>query len=267
MSSWLRALVLSSSLLLAGAAPGRTSVDELCDRLGHSSDFRVRVQAALELGKSRLPKAMGPLTAALDDPSASVRAAAAAALKILGDSRAIEPLKRHRADRSEAVRMQIRASLGALEARDAALREPPRVLVKLGKARTPSNAERQVFVSSRRRLDAMPGIQVLPDDDEVAKAAEKQEIPVVLVTTRIEKLLLEHDGPDFVYQARVEYLVHRLPGEALAARVAGSASETASLEETRDVAKNDELRRSVLDAAISSAMRNAPRAVFAAARL
>jgi hypothetical protein len=263
----LRALVVCSGLLLAGAAPGRPTVDELSDRLGRSSDFRLRVQAALELGKLRMPRAMGPLSAALDDPSASVRAAAAAALKIMGDSRAIEPLKKHRGDASEAVRAQIRASISALEARDAALREPPRVLVKLGKARNQSNADRQVFMSSRRRLDAMPGIQVLPDDDEVARAAEKQDIPVVLVTTRIEKLLLEHDGADLVYQARVEYLVHRMPGEALAARVAGSASETASIEETRDVAKNDELRRSVLDAAIRSAMRNAPRAVFAAARL
>jgi hypothetical protein len=269
MSSWFRALVVSSGLLLAGAAPGRPTITDLSEKLTSSSDFRVRVQAALELGKLRVPKAMGPLTAALNDPSPSVRAASAAALKIMGDPRAIAALKTRRRDNSEAVRAQVRASISALEARDAATREPPKVLVKLGKGRAvrESNAERMVLASSRRRLDSMPGIQVLPDDDEVAKAAEKQSIPVVLVTTRIEKLLLEKDGSDLVYQARVEYLVHSMPGEALAARVAGSASETASVEETRDVAKNDELRRSVLDAAISSAMRNAPRAVFAAARL
>ena len=58
-----------------------------------------------------------------------------------------------------------------------------------------------------------------------------------------------------------------MPGEALAARVAGSASETASEEEANDRKKSAELRRSVLDAAVRSAMRNAPRAVFAAAKL
>jgi hypothetical protein len=58
-----------------------------------------------------------------------------------------------------------------------------------------------------------------------------------------------------------------MPGEALAARVAGSASETVSPEEANDRTLGAELRRSVLDAAVRSAMRNAPRAVFAAARL
>jgi hypothetical protein len=116
-------------------------------------------------------------------------------------------------------------------------------------------------------LDSLPGIQVLPDDEEVAKAAEKQDIPVVLVTTHVDKLMLERDGSDLVYAARIEYLVHSMPGEALAARLAGSASETASEEEANDRVKSAELRRSVLDAAVRSAMRNAPRAVFAAAKL
>jgi hypothetical protein len=241
---------------------------ELTQKLEQSTDFRIRVQAALELGSLRAPKALEPLSVALGDPSASVRAAAAAALKILGDARALSVLRKHKGDSSEAVRAQIRASISALEARDAATRERPRVLVKLGSSHArASTVERQVLVSSRRRLDAVPGIQVLPDDEEVARAAEQQDIPVVMVTTRIEKLLLEGDGADLVYAARVEYLVHRMPGEALAARVAGSASETASREEVGNFTKNAELRRSVLDAAVRSAMRNAPRALFAAAQL
>jgi hypothetical protein len=269
MSSWFRAIVFCSGLLLVGPAPARSTLSELSEKLERSTDFRVRVQAALELGKLRAPKALPPLSAALDDPSSSVRAAAAAGLKILGDARALESLRKHRSDSSDSVRTQIRASISALEARDVATREPPRVLVKLGNSRSQkaSSVERQLLASSRSRLDAVPGIQVLPDDDEVAKAAEKQDIPVLLVTTRIEKLLLERDGADLFYAARVEYLVHRMPGEALAARVAGSASESASEEEASNGKKNAALRRSVLDAAVQSAMRNAPRALFAAAKL
>ncbi len=45
-------------------------------------------------------------------------------------------------------------------------------------------------------------------------------IPVVLVTTHVDKLMLERDGSDLVYAARIEYLVHSMPGEALAARLA-----------------------------------------------
>jgi hypothetical protein len=235
MSSWFRAIVFCSGLLLVGPAPARSTLSELSEKLERSTDFRVRVQAALELGKLRAPKALPPLSAALDDPSSSVRAAAAAGLKILGDARALESLRKHRSDSSRSQRT--------------------------------SSVERQLLASSRNRLDAVPGIQVLPDDDEVAKAAEKQDIPVLLVTTRIEKLLLERDGADLFYAARVEYLVHRMPGEALAARVAGSASESASEEEASNGKKNAALRRSVLDAAVQSAMRNAPRALFAAAKL
>jgi hypothetical protein len=271
MSTWLRAIVLCSGLLLVGPAPARPTLATLSDRLEGSSDFRIRVQAALELGKLRTPKAVRPLTSALDDPSSSVRAAAAAGLKILGDASALTSLRQHRSDKSEPVRAQIRSSIEALETRGAATREPPRVLIKLGAPRSTrtktSSVEKQLLASSRTRLDSVPGIQVLPDDDEVARAAEKQDIPVLLVTTRIEKLLLERDGVDLVYAARVEYLVHRLPGEALAARVAGSASETASEEEATDRGKSAEIRRSVLDAAVRSAMRNAPRALFAAAAL
>lgn len=269
MSTWLRAIVLCSGLVLAGAAAPRSSPSGLGEQLDHSRDFRIRVQAALELGKARSPKALGPLTRALDDPSTSVRAAAAAALRILGDKRALESLRQHRSDSAETVRSQVRSSIAALEAQGSAKREPPRVLVKLGKARATkaSPGESQLLATSRRRLDSVPGVQVLPDDDEVAKVAEKQDIPVLLVTTRIEKLLLERDGSDLVYAARVEYLVHRLPGEALAARVAGSASETASEEEASDRKKTAEIRRSVLDAAVRSAMRSAPQALFAAAQL
>lgn len=269
MSSWLRAAVVCSGLLLAGAAPARPGVGTLRERLEGSSDFRLRVQAALELGKLRTPQALAPLTRALGDSSPSVRAASAAALKILGDSRALVALRQHRTDTSEPVRAQILASIHALEARDASTREPPRVLVKLDGPRKGkrSHVERQVLASSRSRLDAVPGIQVLPDDEEVARAAEQQDIPVLLVTTRIEKLVLEPSGGEYTYEARVEYLVHRLPGEALAARVAGSASESASAEEARDRTKQAEIRRSVLDAAVRSALKNAPRALFAVASL
>src|SRR5687768_16337930 len=94
------------------AAP--TNVSELALRLKDTSDFRVRVQAALQLGKAADGAALEPLVAALDDPNESVRAAAAAALKQLGDARAIEPLKERRLDRSRAVREQVRNSLESL---------------------------------------------------------------------------------------------------------------------------------------------------------
>src|SRR3954469_9127760 len=120
------ALLLSVSSALA--TPG---LDELVDQLKSASDFRVRVSAALQLGKSLTGDAAAPLEAALDDSNASVRAAAAAGLKNLGDQAALACLKAHRSDRSEAVRAQVSAAIKSLE--EERLTGPkPKVLIKLG---------------------------------------------------------------------------------------------------------------------------------------
>src|SRR3954468_19945072 len=121
-----RTLIALFLLLTAPAVAHPAGIDELVSQLGESKDFRVRVQAALQLGKSMDPAALKPLVESLEDENASVRAAAVAALESLGDRRAIEPLKEHRLDRSAPVRNQIKSSLAALEAQD------PKVLVKLG---------------------------------------------------------------------------------------------------------------------------------------
>ena len=55
-------------------------VDALAVRLKQSKDFRVRTQAALALGTSASKRAVPVLCQALADPSAAVRASAAAAL-------------------------------------------------------------------------------------------------------------------------------------------------------------------------------------------
>src|SRR5260221_2716569 len=111
-----RTALASLVLLLASPVLAKPALDELISQLKEGKDFRVRVQAALQLGKSMDPAAFSPLVGALDDDNASVRAAAVAALETLGDMRAIGPLREHRLDRSEAVRKQIKSSLAELEA-------------------------------------------------------------------------------------------------------------------------------------------------------
>ncbi len=114
--SRLLAAVTFALMLLIGSASSAASVSLLIDRLKNGEDFRVRVQAALELGKSKSAKARVPLEQALDDNNAAVRAAAAAALKAHGDKRSIVALERHRKDSSPAVRSQIEHSIAALRA-------------------------------------------------------------------------------------------------------------------------------------------------------
>lgn len=264
-----RALVLGLLLASATAHAAPPSVKELIDRLKNGDDFRVRLQAALELGKSADPDALDPLIGALEDPNASVRTAAAAALGELGDKDAIPALKEKRLDRSEAVRKQIKESLARLSG-DAAGAPPARLLVKLGPMKNQTSVkskqiEAELEKESRKKLDELPGVRVMARSDEATQA--KTKLPVVMVSGHIQKLQASRDGTDVVYSASVEYILHTMPDESIAAKVSGSASGTLSQDEAKNQARAAELRHQVLGAAIASALRRAPRALLAAARL
>jgi hypothetical protein len=245
-------------------------VRDLSERLKNGEDFRVRLQAALELGKSADPDALDPLVHGLDDPNASVRTAAAAALQELGDADCLPALKQHRLDRSDLVRTQVRATIAAFEAAAAAGGErPARLLIKLGAMKNQTavkgqRIEAELESESRKKLGELPGVRVMKAP---AETGDQKKLPVVMVTGHIQKLQASRDGADIVYSASVEYILHTMPDESIAAKVSGSASGTLTAEEAKDEARAAELRHQVLGAAIASALRRAPRALLAAARL
>ena len=260
------ALALFTAASSAFAKPH--GVDELVDQLKHGTDFRVRVQAALQLGKSLTTDASKPLEDALDDPNASVRAAAAAALKNLGDVSALGPLRAH-SEKSDAVKSQIAAAIKSLEEEQTS-GPKAKVLVKIGIMKNGSGVksakiESELADTSRRRLSELPGVRVLAvaDDSE----SDKTDVPMVMVTGKISELKAKREGTSIIYTASVEYVLHTMPEQSIAAKVSGQASATASESEANDKAKSAELRRSVLEAAIASALKRAPPALLAAARL
>ena len=78
-------------------------------------NYKVRVQAALVLGKLGDPRAVQPLIKALGDQNKTVRGIAASALGQLGDASAVEPLRdllRHESD--SFVRGQAEKAVAAL---------------------------------------------------------------------------------------------------------------------------------------------------------
>jgi HEAT repeat protein len=262
-----RAALASLILLVASPVFAKPALDELTSQLKESKDFRVRVQAALQLGKSMDPAAFSPLVGALDDDNASVRAAAVAALESLGDMRAITPLKEHRLDRSEAVRKQIKATLAELEGQG--LDAPkPKVLVKLGIMKNGSGVkskriESDLAQASRQKLNELPGVKVLGEGDDGAG----RQTPIVMVTGSVEQLKAAREGSAIIYTAKVEYVLHTMPDQSIAAKVSGSASAQASEQEANDQVRSAQLRKDVLEAAVASALRRAPPALIAAARL
>lgn len=268
MNRLLCSLVIALAVLLAGPALAGSRLATLIDRLEHGQDFRVRVQAALQLGKTHDHRARRPLEAALDDSNAAVRAASAAALEVLGDKRAIHALKLHRLDPSAAVRSQIQASIRALE-RIGHRHEKTKVLVKLGRIHASYRYRRfldEAKRASRARLDDLPGVRVLDDSDDYEAAAKRRKPPVVMVTGRIRRLGASREGSSIVYSAKMEYVMHRMPQQTIAGTVSGSASTRASVAEASDSRRAAQLRHVVLDAAIDSAIRRAPAALLEAAR-
>jgi hypothetical protein len=253
------------------AAVGATDVSTLIERLEEGIDFRVRVQAALELGKTKDTRARPPLEEALDDDNAAVRAAAAAALKVLGDRRAIAALEKHRKDSSPAVRSQIESSIEfLLSARSTEVKQKAEVLVQIGKFRNGSTVHSKAVVddaerASRKQLQDIPGVEIV--DDEPAPATRRNGtsgLPVVMVSGRVKKLESYREGSAVIYAASVEFVVHKMPGQTIKSVVSGSARASGSASSISDRRAMADLRRTALEAAIESAVSRAPQALKAA---
>jgi hypothetical protein len=267
MRSWLAVIAF---VLWSGVGIASPTLHELTEKLRNGEDFRMRVTAALELGKLSDPNAIDPLVDALSDPNASVRAASAAALEQIGDASAVAALKEHRLDRSDAVRRAVRSAIITLEQPPDS--RPTKVLVQIGAMKNQTSVkgtsiEAELEQESRKKLDELPGIEVLKEKSDSSQESKKKKLPVVMVSGRIQKLKAVREGQDIVYSASVEYILHTMPEQAIAAKVSGNATATLSEEEAKDKQRTVELRRQVLGAAIASALRGAPRALLAAARL
>jgi HEAT repeat protein len=109
------AAILSLPPLIAVERASSAQVAAAEQDLATSDDFRIRVGAALLLGKSKPPEARALLERALGDPHPAVRTAAAAALAALGDAAAIPALERRAAgEPSPGAKAEMTASAATL---------------------------------------------------------------------------------------------------------------------------------------------------------
>ncbi len=261
-------IVAGCLLLLSSGAAGDPDISSLVRQLHRSTDFRMRVQAALQLGKSKDTRATKHLARALDDKNDSVRAAAAAALKTLGDPEALPSLRESRLDRSPAVRRQVKESIISLETR----MKEVRVLVQVGtmKDRSSDSSKEMVVVlehASRKTLQSIRSVNVVGDSDDVMLIAKRRRLPAVMMTGSIRKLQAESSGGSLLYTAKVEYILHRMPEQAIAGKVSGSASARATSAELRDHQRLEKLQSEVLFAAVESALKRAQPALLQVATL
>jgi hypothetical protein len=116
--------IVAASLLFVAVARwtaagvvGDPKLDELCKALAEDGNYKVRVQAALVLGRLGDARAVPCLVKALADANKTVRAIAAQALGQVGDPAAADPLRKLLATEGDPfVRAQTGKAIAALAA-------------------------------------------------------------------------------------------------------------------------------------------------------
>lgn len=266
----IRLLSLVLVLVLSGSALAQVGVQTLVRQLNEGDDFRIRVRAALELGKVKQQKdvARVALESALTDVNVAVRSASVAALKVLGDRRSIAALRRLKDDPSSAVQRQAETAIAVLEKEDAPAASG--VLVELGRLKDATgkgapSAVVELRNATEASLGDIEGVSYVENAATSARLAAKTGQSRVKVSGWLKELKGQRDGNGLAYTASVEYVVYRMPGQAIAGKVRGTARVRCSEDELADPKKRLALQRSAIEAAVGSAMRRAPEAISAAA--
>ena len=268
-------LGIVAALLLGGASSSIAQDDSGAFRdLAISTDFRLRVAAALSLGKSKSPGARPALEKALTDPNPAVRAAASAGLGAIGDAGAIVALRAALTrETTPNVKAQFETTIKRLGSGSSSKANPskPRFLIALGKLENRSGVTAPevitaLKVATRAKMGAVPGIEVLTDGSDISAASKSRNLPGFTVDGSLTELAKKQSPGGVSYSARVEYLIRKMPEQSLKGTMSGNAQAQADTKEIHGQTELAQLQVDAVGAAIDSALRGASPALEAAAR-
>jgi HEAT repeats len=275
----LAGLVLAGGIVCGTAklSPAQDASTVKTDLLA-GPDFRVRVSAALFLGRTKPTDARFVLERALDDAHPAVRAAAAAALAQLGDDGAIPQLRKHLAsEASGAVKSQLKASIETLSGKSApAAPTAPtignaRYVVQLGNMKNATNVRGESLggvmrSAARARAATLKGaLLVETADASLVKQAGDRKIPVLMLDGTITRLAQGSSNGNVMFQAQVEFAVRKVPQQTLQGTFSGAATTVDSAQVLSNLGRVAELQDRAVDGAVESAMRGADRGLAQAA--
>jgi hypothetical protein len=284
------AFVALAALVACSGAAGRSALaqDEpsIMRALAESGDFRVRVNAALVLGRSGTHAPDGAreaLEQALGDGHPTVRVAAASALASLKDPAAIPALEHRLASESSAsVAAQIRLSLTILRrVGDTDLEDPDtaapapqtlasdvRYVVELGTMRNRAGVRgeelrRVLNKAAHVHAGSLHGTAVVERDGPLLRQAAARRVPVITLDGNVTAVTESRVAGGVQVQARVEFTVRR--DQTLKGTLSGAATTFGP-----GAGITDEGRRQLQDdavaAAVQSALRGAEQGLLVAAR-
>lgn len=246
--------------------------------LAESTDFRVRMSAALYLGRNKPPGALDALVRALGDGNPTVRIAAAAALGALGDPAAVGPLTRRlSSESSAAVAAQIQSAIDRLHQGATSRQAPPtqgvlapgvRYVVRLGAMRNPSGVRgedlrRVLHEAAASRAHGLEGCAVVDGDAALLAQAVRRHLPVVTLDGSLTQVVESNVAGTIQVMARVEFAVRR--DQILKGTLSGAATTFASGSSITEEGRR-QLQDDAVDGAVQSALRGADRGLIIAGR-
>jgi hypothetical protein len=274
--SVIRMLAGSAALAFAVATSGASAQDVYATAKRDiivAQDFRVRVSAALLLGKSHDPTARGPLERALSDQHPAVRTAAAAGLGALGEKDAIVALERQmQSDASESVKSQIKSSLERLKGPAAPSLAGVQYVVQIGtmKNSTPIRGEALAAVlrqATKSKAGALPKVAVAEASDAaVLKQALEKKVPILALDGTVLKIAQGRSGQLVTFQAQVEFTLRRVSDQTLKGLLTGSATAMDSVRALGNQQRLSELQDQAIEAAVESALKGADKSMALALR-
>ncbi|MBN1655526.1 MAG: HEAT repeat domain-containing protein [Deltaproteobacteria bacterium] len=237
-------LSLFVSFLLPFALFADAKSDYLVRLLEGSSQFRVRAQAAISLGRVKNePSVLKALLAALSDQHPAVRAASATSLERIGDPSALNELEQRRDDPEPAVRSAVSRAIAVLQKRaerdktdnstTAAPTRPSlgplRFYVGVGVPATKNNTiSKDLLVRAQKfiveQVSAVEGVLVAPinENPQRAKAViEKQKLMGFFLDSSVVQLEKQQGGGT---RAVVSVIVGTYPGRDMRSILQGSAT-------------------------------------------
>jgi hypothetical protein len=277
--AWLCALALSSvATTFAAHAPAQDTSSALRE-LADSNDFRVRVSAALMLGRTRPPGAREALERALSDGHPAVRIAATTALGAVGDLASLPALERRLAvEPSPGVLAQLRATVDVLRRgtapdpdEDASPRQLPssvRYVVRLGGMRNAAGIRgeelrRVLHDATRLRARGLRDAAVAEGDSPLLAQAATRHLPVVTLDGNVTQLVESRVAGSLQVQAHVEFTVRR--DQTLRGTLSGGATTFGTGPTISDEGRRH-LEDEAIDGAVQSALRGADQGLMIAAR-
>jgi hypothetical protein len=230
-----------------------------------ASDFRVRVSAALALGKKKDLSTTGALTQALRDDNGTVRAAAAAALGSINDPSALKALEKARdSEKDTSVKQSMDRAIATLKGA-----KKTKYLVSVARIENKSGDPKVsgLFTSLvKTQLAAVPGVEVMSSEQDAVDQAKSRKLPTIALDGKLTSLAKSNTGTDVAFAAKVEFVIRKIPEQSLKATVKGDAKASTNARAVKGDAELSSLREDAVRAAVSSAMKGTPTAIEAATK-